>query len=188
VGREVEEGEVGMGEVSRVTKKTKATSTRHVYLEQWVSMLQKPSGNCMPCLMVGHRLLLIRLKNLSLLFETGNDSLDRLFIVFHLDGDVQITRCDQRCLVAHVSNVGSYSGVRNNIVRLTTSTGYLPKSGDRPKYLLTHDGQGRPLKCNVTLAYVHLLFTVNNQESCYVSFLVTAYFLQKMQKQFLHSS
>lgn len=41
-------------------------------LQQGVGVLQEPSGDGVPRLMICHRLLLLRLQNLSLLLQTSN--------------------------------------------------------------------------------------------------------------------
>lgn len=46
------------------------TTTRH--LQQGVGVLQEPSGDGVPRLVICHRLLLLWLQNLSLLLQTSN--------------------------------------------------------------------------------------------------------------------
>lgn len=70
-------------------------------------MLQEPAGDCVTRLVIRHRFLLLRLKDIALLFHAGHDSLDSLFKVAQFNGFVQIAGGDQSSFVTHVGNVST---------------------------------------------------------------------------------
>ena len=70
-------------------------------------MLQKPTGHCVTSLVIGHGLLLFRLEDVGLLFETRDHSFDgglKMFVYYTLG---QFTGGDEGRLVADVGHIGT---------------------------------------------------------------------------------
>lgn len=77
------------------------------YLQQRVSMLQKPAHHSMACLMVSDSGFLSRLQNPRLLFQTSDHPLYSLLKVSGGHGRAEVPRRDESRFITHVCNVGS---------------------------------------------------------------------------------
>ena len=101
------------------------TITTTPYFEQRICVFQEPTSDGMTRLVVGNGLFLIRLQHLRLFLQTSHHSLNRLFKVLHVDGVVEVSRGNQRSLVAYICNVGTCQSI--NITWLYKFT--LPQCG-----------------------------------------------------------
>lgn len=93
------------GKENYFLKKLTAIISLGVYLQQRVSVLQKPACDSVARLVVSHGGFLGRLKNPRLLYQTSDHPLYSLLKMFGGHGRAEVPRRNQSCFVTDVCNI-----------------------------------------------------------------------------------